>query len=288
MPMPTIGRFLSRTREPDTHARERLVLAAGDRAVYVVGDVHGCLDALLALEERIVEDAAKFTSGKLIIMLGDYVDRGPQSAEVVAHLIEEPPAGFERICLLGNHEEELLDYLDGGIDLLSWLGLGSEATLASYGIDLHATEGLLGGSERTRAMLRKAMPDAHVEFMRTLPILVETERYVCVHAGLMPGVAISEHSDHDLDLDAARRATTRTFPSGSFTAIRRSTACGARAAASTSTPGPSTRAGSPPCAYGKTRSASCRISTSRRRQPAEQREPYINPRRARRRSAGPA
>ena len=198
MPLPTIGRFLSRTRESDTHARERLVLAAGERAVYIVGDVHGCLDALLALEARIVEDAAKFTGGKLIVMLGDYVDRGPRSAEVVAHLLDEPPAGFERICLLGNHEAELLEYLDGGIDLMSWLSLGSEATLASYGIEMQAVEGLLGGSERARSMLRKAMPEAHVEFMRTLPILVETERYFCVHAGLRPGVPVSDHSDHDL------------------------------------------------------------------------------------------
>ncbi len=198
MTMPTIGRFLSRAREPDTHARERLVLSAGDRAVYVVGDVHGCLDALLALEERIIDDAAKFSGDKIILMLGDYVDRGPHSAEVVGHLLGEPPAGFERICLLGNHEEALLDCLDGGIDLLSWLGLGSEATLASYGIDAHVIEGLLGSGERARSMLREAMPEAHVEFMRNLPILVETERFVCTHAGLRPGVALSDHSDHDL------------------------------------------------------------------------------------------
>lgn len=199
MAMPTIGRFLNRTREHDSHGRERLVLAAGDRVVYVVGDVHGCLDELLDLEDKIVEDAAKFTEGKLIIMLGDYIDRGPRSADVVAHLIGEPPAGFERICLVGNHEVELLDYLDGGIDLLSWLGLGSDATLASYGVDMHSVSPMtIGGGERARTMLREAMPKAHVEFMRNLPILVETERYVCVHAGLRPGLALSEQSDHDL------------------------------------------------------------------------------------------
>ncbi len=198
MPMLPIGRFRGRKKEPATRARDRLLLSEGDRAVYIVGDVHGCFEELLALEDRIVADAAKFRNGKLIVMLGDYVDRGPRSADVLSHLAGPPPAGFERISLVGNHEMALLDYLDGGVDLMSWLGLGSEATLASYGIDWHATEGLLGGGERARVQLREAMPASHLEFLRSLPILVETERLICVHAGLKPGVAVSDHSDHDL------------------------------------------------------------------------------------------
>ena len=196
--MPTIGRFLSRGREPETHERRRLKITAGDRPVYVVGDVHGCLDALIALEKRILQDAEKFPGDKLIVMLGDYIDRGPDSAGVIDHLTGKPPAGFERICLLGNHEAALLDYLDGGIDLVTWLGLGSDTTLASYGIDPHATEGLVGGGQRARSLLASGIPDGHIEFMRSLPILVETDRYVCVHAGLKPGVAIDKHSDHEL------------------------------------------------------------------------------------------
>src|SRR3954462_15179556 len=93
--------------------RARLRLNADQTAVYAVGDVHGCLDALLDLERTIVADGESLSGDKAIVMLGGYVARGPALSQVIAHLLGPPPAGFERICLAGNHEVLMLDYLDG-------------------------------------------------------------------------------------------------------------------------------------------------------------------------------
>lgn len=191
--MRKFARFLHKAAETDMKPRQRLRLADNERVLYAIGDVHGCLDALLTLEEKIVEDAEKMTCEKLIIMLGDYIDRGPSSSEVITHLLGDPPEGFERICLLGNHEAAMLDFLDGAIDLAAWESIGAEATLASYGIEIDAR-----GRARRERHVRDVIPDAHIAFMRGLPILVETERLVCVHAGLVPGRSIERQTDHDL------------------------------------------------------------------------------------------
>lgn len=177
--------------------RPRLRLELGGTAIYAIGDVHGCLEELLELESRIAADAAALPGRKLIVMLGDYVDRGPASAGVVDHLCGDAPEDFERICILGNHEVAMLDFLDGLLDFEGWIGLGADATLTSYGIDAArvslATRGRLGGD-----FVRDLLPAAHIDFLRSLPILVETEKFVFVHAGLKPGIGIDEQSDNDL------------------------------------------------------------------------------------------
>ena len=105
-------------------------------AIYAIGDVHGCLDALLELEKRIVEDADAIEGRKLIVMLGDYVDRGPQSATVLYHLIAPPPAGFERVCLRGNHDDAFLAFLEGD-PAGDWvLDHGAVETFQSYGVEI--------------------------------------------------------------------------------------------------------------------------------------------------------
>ena len=91
-----LGRLLAPRGQREV--RRRVSVPAGDRVVYAVGDVHGCLDELLELEAMIVADSADLPASKLIVMLGDYVDRGPSSAQVLDHLMAPPPAGFERIC----------------------------------------------------------------------------------------------------------------------------------------------------------------------------------------------
>jgi serine/threonine protein phosphatase 1 len=93
--------------------RRRDRLDTLDMPTYVIGDVHGCYDLLSALERKIFADAAELPGRKLIIMLGDFIDRGPASAQVVSRLMAPPPNGFDRICLTGNHELAMLAYADG-------------------------------------------------------------------------------------------------------------------------------------------------------------------------------
>lgn len=184
-------------RKPAPKPRARLKLAA-DTVVYAVGDVHGCLDELVALERAIVADAAGFSSRKLIVMLGDYIDRGPASSQVLDHLIAPPPAGFERICLAGNHELLMLDYLEERAALAKWIGLGGAATLLSYGIDHDRLQMIYRDQAAIDRMIRESIPLSHRRFLKQLPILVEIADFILVHAGIRPGIAIEKQSDADL------------------------------------------------------------------------------------------
>ncbi len=178
--------------------RARLRLDLQDTAVYAIGDVHGCIDHLLWLERVIARDAEALPGRKLIIMIGDYVDRGPASAQVLDHLIAPPPPGFDRICLTGNHEMVMLDYLEGRIGLIGWLAMGAEQTLLSYGIDHERLRAVYGSERQIDDVIRDAIPAQHVAFLRSLPIMVETPHFLFVHAGIRPELPLERQSDRDL------------------------------------------------------------------------------------------
>lgn len=178
--------------------RARLVLDLQDTLAYAVGDVHGCYEELLALEARIEADAALFRGRKLIIMLGDYIDRGPASANVLDHLLRPPPPGFERICLAGNHEIAMLDYCEGKLALGEWTPMGGASTLLSYGLDPDYLGKTLRSSRRADNHMRKSIPADHIAFLEDLPVLVETPQFVFVHAGIRPGLPLADQSDEDL------------------------------------------------------------------------------------------
>jgi len=166
--------------------------------VYAIGDVHGCLDELRALEEKIVRDAQRFSGRKIIIMLGDYIDRGPNSRRVIEHLMAPPPKGFLRACLAGNHEVALLAYLDGYLSREPWLGYGGRETLFSYGVDPDRLASLYGSSDETDRRIREAIPASHIDFLRTLPVMVCSDEWVFVHAGIRPGVSLEAQDEADL------------------------------------------------------------------------------------------
>ncbi|MDG4918115.1 MULTISPECIES: metallophosphoesterase family protein [unclassified Mesorhizobium] len=169
-----------------------------DTVVYAIGDVHGCYDELRTLERKIELDALQFRGRKIIIMLGDYVDRGPNSRRVVEHLMAPPPEGFMRVCLAGNHEVAMLAYLDGHLSLEPWLRVGGRETLFSYGIDPDRLADLYGSSEEVDERIREAIPATHVAFMRTLPVMICSERFLFVHAGIRPGIALEAQDEADL------------------------------------------------------------------------------------------
>lgn len=166
--------------------------------IYAVGDVHGCLDQLLALEEIIRKDAETVEGSKLIVMLGDYMDRGPKSAAVLHHLNASPPAGFDRICLRGNHDDAFLSYLDGDPAGDWFLDHGGIGTLRSYGLDLDENDAAACASYGVREAARAAIPQSHVDFLRGLPVLLTIGDDVFAHAGICPGRPLSEQTDDDL------------------------------------------------------------------------------------------
>lgn len=179
--------------EPPTYS-----LPAGQR-VYAIGDIHGRLDLLDRLLAMAVQDAGISPAGLLsagFIFLGDYIDRGPASRQVIDRLIEgRDAAGW--ICLKGNHEAMLLEALDGQRDFDVWLANGGVETLFSYGIVArqHLTA---GGADALRAAMIEAIPPEHIAFLRDLPTSHELGGYFFCHAGVRPGVPLERQTDDDL------------------------------------------------------------------------------------------
>jgi serine/threonine protein phosphatase 1 len=168
--------------------------------IYAIGDIHGCLEALLALEAQIIDDAHGVEGEKWLVYLGDYIDRGPQSAQVVEHLLGPPPDGFKRICLRGNHEATLLAALEDPVALQDWLTFGGDATLLSYGLDADRVDSLrYGGRASSRLQLVRAyIPDEHIRFFGELASILIVPGYIFVHAGLRPGIAVAEQDAEDM------------------------------------------------------------------------------------------
>jgi serine/threonine protein phosphatase 1 len=176
----------------------RVIWSHAPERVYAIGDVHGCLDQLRALEALIVEDARNSDGEKYLVLLGDYVDRGPKSAQVIDHLLAAPPAGFKRICLRGNHEDMMLRAATEGIGIPGWLSFGGEETMVSYGVPAHHA-GLRSRHRRVQQQLLRAyLPREHVAFLETLPVALEMPGYAFVHAGVRPGLTLAQQRDEDL------------------------------------------------------------------------------------------
>ena len=169
-----------------------------DTVVYAIGDVHGCYKELRSLEQKILLDSQALHGRKIIIMLGDYVDRGIQSGRVLDHLMAPPPEGFLRVCLAGNHEVAMLNYIDGHLSRESWLAAGGLETLFSYGVDPARLNDLYGSSNEVDQRIRDTIPADHIRFMRTLPIMNCSKKFVFVHAGIRPGIDLAAQDDDDL------------------------------------------------------------------------------------------
>ncbi len=164
-------------------------LASGCR-IYAVGDVHGCSDRLRALHDLIAGDLlARPVPDSTLVHLGDYVDRGRDSA-VVLQLVKCPAVPVDRVVnLSGNHEIMLLDALagyPGAVD--GWLDNGGGATLHSWGIDPASPP----------QSWRAQVPQDDVAMLEGLAFQHRRDGYLFVHAGLRPGVPLDRQSADDL------------------------------------------------------------------------------------------
>jgi serine/threonine protein phosphatase 1 len=165
--------------------------------MYVVGDIHGRVDLLAAVHQRIDEDKVRTRPERTVeIYLGDYVDRGPDPAGVVSRLIERGQSTYA-LFLRGNHEQLLLDFLDGRDCLEQWQTLGGIATMLSYGVPTS----LLSrppSADAVRASLIQALPEAHKTFYQQTGSYVRASPYLAVHAGVRPGVTLEDQTVGDL------------------------------------------------------------------------------------------
>jgi serine/threonine protein phosphatase 1 len=167
--------------------------------IYAVGDIHGRDDLLAELLDRIEQDAcgAPFDRN-ILIFLGDYVDRGLQSKQVLDRLTGAGPAGFERVFLKGNHEQALLQFLSDAAFGKTWKYYGGLETLHSYGITELTLSDDPADFERARERFDAALPHAHRHFLETLQLSAEFGGYFFAHAGVRPGVALHRQIEEDL------------------------------------------------------------------------------------------
>jgi len=151
--------------------------------IYAIGDVHGHLDALERLLEKLQPDLEQ----DRLVFMGDYIDRGPHPKGVVDYVLrlkDSAPPG-KVICLKGNHEAMFLNFLKGQ-DLELFLVNGGLSTIRDY-----------WGNDWSR-LEQMVLPPEHERFFRELQLYYETPEYIFVHGGLRPGVPVAEQGEEDL------------------------------------------------------------------------------------------
>ncbi|WP_454659106.1 metallophosphoesterase [Bosea beijingensis] len=168
-------------------------------AVYAVGDIHGRLDLLDQMEAAIAADIAASGAEKpLICYLGDYIDRGPNSAQVIDRLASSPRGRIGRVFLKGNHEDRMVDFLvDPAKNGPAWMKYGGREALESYGLIVPNEVADTGWTD-LRDHLDAALPDSHRAFLNDLRLGLRWRGYLFVHAGLDPQRPATEQMPRDL------------------------------------------------------------------------------------------
>ncbi len=183
------------------------------RVGFAVGDIHGRADLLadMILElEALAAEERRGDAVPLVIFLGDYVDRGPDSKGVIDMLLERRPFGYERRFLMGNHEQSMLAFLDDPLSNRAWLLQGGVETLLSYGVQPPPP---VGAEEQdwigVAQLFRAKLPETHLDFLRNLERYVELGDYAFVHAGVDAARPLEAQTDEDLYWIRSRFLTSK-------------------------------------------------------------------------------
>lgn len=177
-------------------------LSTEDRVIYAVGDIHGRYDLLKMALARIAADCADEEGpGRLpmLVLLGDYIDRGPDSAKVLQALVWLRRRGeFDLHFLKGNHEQALLAFLEDPERHADWLGFGGAETLAAYGVALPQAGSEAAALARARDALLDQMPASHLQLLEELEPMLLVGDYAFVHAGVRPDRPLLSQTEADL------------------------------------------------------------------------------------------
>lgn len=193
--------FFRRRRRPDERQEDRREIAQpstkdGER-IYAIGDIHGRYDLLRELLATISAHARALPPAKtFLVILGDMIDRGEQSADVLKYLINVQEGSDGLIVLMGNHEELMLRAMQREPGMLrAWMRIGGEATLRSFGLTPPSRD---DDPEESARRVAQAVPPQWVEWLKTLPLVARSGDYFFCHAGIRPGVALNRQSRADL------------------------------------------------------------------------------------------
>jgi serine/threonine protein phosphatase 1 len=182
--------------------REKIVQAVprvpADTRVYCIGDIHGRDDLLAVMHRKVIDDAKDFAGRKIAIYLGDYIDRGLYSKQVVERLVANPLPAFEPIYLRGNHEQLLLLFLQHPETGADWMSFGGQAAAYSYGVKMHGIPLKKTQLLDVHRQLNALMPETHKHFYARLRLAHSEGDYFFVHAGIRPGIALQRQRENDL------------------------------------------------------------------------------------------
>lgn len=182
-------------RQPEPLPAE---VPAGTR-LYAIGDIHGCLGPFRALLAQVRDDAAAHPARrKVVVYLGDYIDRGTDSRGVIELLLTDPLPGFEAVHLKGNHEESLIRFLEDEQIGPQWFSYGGDATLYSYGV--RPPRIITDRQELLRAQREfgRKFPAEHRAFFDRLGLMHVEGDYAFVHAGVKPRVPLDQQISEDV------------------------------------------------------------------------------------------
>ncbi|MBJ6989219.1 MULTISPECIES: metallophosphoesterase [unclassified Devosia] len=202
--------FANEHSDREISARSRDVLKQKYSVIYAIGDVHGRLDLLRQLEAKIVAHEANTGGPKLIVQLGDMIDRGPHSAQVIDHMLSRTPEGWSRLALAGNHETTLCDAMSNSTIFERWLGFGGMETLGSYGIGQREIQSAIGNPRRIADLVQASFPPEHIKFLFALPLSISVGHAVFMHAGGRPGVSPDAQEEKDILWYTGERDDTRS------------------------------------------------------------------------------
>jgi serine/threonine protein phosphatase 1 len=168
------------------------------RVGFAVGDIHGRADLLARMLDRLEAEPGSCPRPPVVIFLGDYIDRGPDSAEVIELLRLGRPEGFERRFLKGNHEAAMLGFLADPVRHRQWLSHGGLDTLVSYGVELPSLGSGPDALLQCARALRERLPAWDEQFFNALERYAVMGDYLFVHAGVNPNAPLEQQTDADL------------------------------------------------------------------------------------------
>lgn len=192
------------TSAPQTSGPQSVPFANGHvplddgQRIYAIGDIHGRADLLDALIGIIEADADGYPGQVGIVFLGDYIDRGFQSRQVIEMLTGERLERFEVCCLKGNHEDAMLTFLGDPEFGPRWAAYGGRETLVSYGVRPPRSMTMGEDWHRAHSDLIHALPREHETFLQKLDHSMQIGPYGFVHAGIRPGVPFEDQKESDL------------------------------------------------------------------------------------------
>ena len=165
---------------------------------YVIGDIHGYHDQLIRLQKIIDDDSKQSKGKKILIYLGDYIDRGPSIKDCIQSLIDFKPPNFTIVYLLGNHEQMLLNFLANKKNsLYVWINNGGRETLNSYGnkMEQYVDESMqLEFNDKILDNFLISLSDTHKKFFYELKFFYEWQNFFFVHAGIDPSMPLSKQT----------------------------------------------------------------------------------------------